>query len=94
MPFPVKSRYRSGRYIPVFQDEEKTLKNGRVITESVDQCKVLPNPELFDLQNQIDAGVDIEEVSSKVLQPRRVDGDSIVRKYVRKEKVNEKTSDN
>lgn len=95
MPFRERQRYSSARFVPVVEVEDKTLKNGDIVSESVDQCKKLPDSELFDLENQLEAGVDLDEVNSKVLQSKVVDGNAIVRKYTKRNEVsNDETSDN
>ena len=39
---------------------------------------------MFDLKTMLDAGVDIEETSSKVIGAKSVNADNVVRKYVKK----------
>lgn len=92
MPFPVKQRYLVPFHIPVHEIEDGVNENGKYVHKLVNQSeKVMPDIELFRLENQLDAGVDLEEVNSKVFKTKSVTEDSIVRKYTKKkgEKVNE-----
>lgn len=85
MPFPCMQKYRSAACTAVFEVEDRTLESGEVVHESVDQSKkVLPEPELFDLKNQLKAGINLEEVSSKVLGTKSIDGDKVIEKIVKR----------
>ena len=68
----------------IYEPEEHFNNDGELITESVAQNKTLPNPEMFDLKNMLDAGIDIEETSSKVIGAKSVNADNVVRKYTKK----------
>ena len=87
MGFP---RYRYNKVVlapstSVYECEEKVNKAGKFVQELVDQCKTrLPSTEMFDLKNMMDAGVDLEEVNSKVLSTRVINADNVVRKYTKK----------
>lgn len=76
----------------IYEPEEHFNNDGELIMESVAQNKTLPDPEMFDLKNMIDAGIDQEEVKSAVLSPSNVNADSVVRKYTKK--VSDESSDN
>ena len=69
----------------VYQDELIENKNGEYVMTSTDlSTLVLPDAENFDLKNMLDAGVDMEEVNSKVLSQKIVNADNVVRKYTKK----------
>ena len=68
----------------IYEPEEHFNQDGELICESVAQNKTLPDPEMFDLQNMLDAGVDLEETSSKVIGAKSINADTVVRKYVKK----------
>lgn len=70
-------RCRQRLYVPpsfaVLSMEQTTLENGDMVTTSVNQGeKVLPDSALFDLNDQLKAGINLEEVSSKVISKRNV----------------------
>ena len=46
--------------------------------------KELPAPELFDLEAQMKAGINQEEVKSTILTSNNVNADSVIRKYTKK----------
>lgn len=90
MSFRARQKYVSAQFKPVTEYEEKYLESGELVSQPINQSeKVLPDPELFDLKNQIDAGVDMEEVNSKVFKAKTVDADTVVRKYTKKKVENE-----
>lgn len=81
MSFRCRQYIRLAHCIPVTVHEQVTLESGEVVNESKDLGKEkLPDAELFDLKNQLKAGIDLEEVNSKVLKPSKVDGSKVVRK--------------
>ena len=87
MSFRCKQKVKLASYVPVVAFDSETNKNGEVVMVNVDQSKIkLPDAELFDLKNQLEAGVDMEEVNSKVMSTNRVDAETVVRKYTRKAK--------
>lgn len=89
MSFRCRQKFRIAKCQNVVEPEQVTLESGEVVTQNKDLGKEkLPDPELFDLKNQIEAGVDMEEVNSKVLRSSKVSADSIVRKYMKKETKN------
>ena len=49
---------------------------------------------MFDLGKMLEAGVDIEEVNSKVMSTKTVNAENVVRKYTKKSKTNEKNEVN
>lgn len=67
--FPLKQKFKSISCSPIFDEVEERTENGKVITiRKVDQ-KPLPNPRLFDMEKMIDAGVDLQQINTKVLNP-------------------------
>ena len=48
----------------------------------------LPKPELFDLNTQLKAGIEQEEVKSQILTADKVNIDKVIRKYTKRKKVN------
>lgn len=67
--------------------EDITLPTGEYIKELVNQNeKILPDPELFDLKNQINAGIELEEVNSKITRAKTVNAEKLIRKYTKKPK--------
>lgn len=87
MSFRARQKYVGAQFKCVTEYEDKVLESGEMVSQPINQSeKVLPDPELFDLKNQIDAGVDMEEVNSKVFRAKTVDADTVVRKYTKKTK--------
>lgn len=85
MPFRMRQRFHAAAPTVVIEREEVTLPTGEVETQFNDQTdKLMPDPELFDLKNQLKAGITPEEVNSKVMSVKSVSADSIVRKYNKK----------
>lgn len=81
MPFRCRQYIRLSHCTPVIAHEQTTLESGEVVTKPNDLGQEkLPDAELFDLKNQLNAGIDLEEVNSKVLKPSKVDGSKVVRK--------------
>lgn len=88
MSFRCRQKLKLGKCQIVTEPEQVTLESGEIVYKLKDLGKEkLPDPELFELQNQIEAGVDMEEVNSKVLRSSKVNADNIVRKYIKKENV-------
>lgn len=78
MSFRQKQKLRIAPFCRVVEMRDKTLETGEVIHEGEDLCKTkLPNPELFDLRNQIKAGVNLQEVNSKVFSSSKISGDVV-----------------
>lgn len=93
MPFRERQRFHAAVPSPVIEREEVTLPTGEVETQFNDQTDmVLPDPELFDLKNQLNAGIQPEEVNSKVMSAKTVNADSVVRKYTKKSTTSEVTN--
>lgn len=85
MPFRERQRFHAAVPSPVIEREEVTLPTGEVEVQYADQTdKIMPDPELFDLKNQLAAGIEPEEVNSKVMSVNSVSAESIVRKYNKK----------
>ena len=94
MSFRIRQKYSMEFGGSVYEAEETELPSGEIQTVMVDLSeKTMPEPELFDLKNQLEAGIDIEEVNSKVLKSSSVDAGKVIRKYTKKVK-NEETSNN
>lgn len=94
MSFRRVQKLKLAGYANVMEPSEVQDKNGNIRYELEDKAEVtLPEAELFDLNNIIEAGVDIEEVNSKVMANSTVNADAVVRKYTKKV-VNEEKSDN
>lgn len=67
--------------------EDVTLPTGEYVKQLVNQNeKILPDPELFDLKNQINAGIELEEVNSKITRAKSVNAEKLIRKYTKKTK--------
>ena len=96
MPFRVKQKYIQSVCVPVMHEKQVELESGQIVNKNEDLCQVkLPEAELFDIKNVLDAGIDLEEVSSTILGSKQIDADKVIRKYTKKnknegEKVNEK----
>lgn len=85
MPFRMRQVFHAAVPSCVIEREEETLSTGEVELQFIDQSKkTLPNPELFDLKNQLNAGIQPEEVNSKVMSAKSVSAESVVRKYTKK----------
>ena len=88
MPFRCRQKLNLGSSKVVNALAERVLESGEYVSELEDLGKKrLPDPELFELKNQIDAGVDMEEVDSKLFSQKVVNADNIVRKYTKKKEV-------
>lgn len=95
MSFRQRQKYCSGFFTAVFEIEQKNLENGCIVHQSVNQSeKVLPDPKLFDLGNQLDAGINLEEVNSKVLSSKSVDASKVVSFFKSKTVTPNKDSNN
>lgn len=67
--------------------EDITLPTGEYVKELVNQNeKILPDPELFNLKNQINAGIELEEVNSKITRAKSINAEKLIRKYTKKTK--------
>lgn len=90
MPFRERQRFHAAVPSPVIEREEITTPTGEVETQFNDQSdKIMPDPELFDLKNQLNAGIEPEEVNSKVMSVKSVSAQSVVRKYTKKSSTDE-----
>lgn len=93
MPFRTRIKVNLASPCPTWTREDVTLPTGDIETTFVDDCeKSMPEPELFDLKNQIDAGIEPEEVNSTVLKSSNVNANTLIRKYTKKstnDEVNE-----
>lgn len=85
MPFRRIQPLHLAGYVPVVEPTEVIQKNGYIEHQLEDKAEVtLPEAELFDLTNQLEAGISLEEVNSKVMATQSVDADNVVRKYTKK----------
>lgn len=74
MSFRCRQTYNGSSCGAVCALEETTLETGTMEVSSVDLCKKnLPEPELFDLESNIKAKVNLDEVNSKILSSPAVD---------------------
>lgn len=68
MSFRCKQKFHTCPCSGVGMVESKTLETGVIETCLEDACtKEMPNAELFDLETNLKAGVNLEEVGSKIL---------------------------
>lgn len=62
---------------------QKTLESGVIIDVMEDQSEQkLPDTELFNLEDQLKAGVMLEEVNSKIMKSKSVDMTKVVKASV------------
>lgn len=67
--FPLKQKFKSISCSQIFDEVEERTENGMVtLVRKVDQ-KPLPAPHLFDMEKMIEAGVDLKQMNTKVLNP-------------------------
>lgn len=93
MPFRCRQKFHLASISPAIEREEITLPTGDIETQFNDLSeKTLPDPELFDLKNQLDAGIEPEEVTSTVIKSSTIDGAKLIRKYTKN--TNNETSNN
>lgn len=64
-----------------------TNNDGQIESVVTSAAAELPDPKLFDLEAQLDAGIEQEEVKAAVLSPSTVNADNVVRKYTKKSQV-------
>lgn len=69
----------------VIEVEEIVNEDGEYVHQGVEQNKDLPDADMFDLGNILDAGIEPEEVDSKLFKASSVNADTVVRKYTKKE---------
>lgn len=85
MSFRCRQDFHPSACAPVIDFEQKELPTGEMVTAGVNLGETeMPQPELFDLKNQLEAGIQLEEVNSKVMQASSVNAAGIVRKYTKK----------
>lgn len=85
MPFRRIQKLNLAGYASVMEPTEKIDKNGNINYELEDKAETtLPEAELFDLNNIIDAGIELEEVNSKIMANSTINADNVVRKYTKK----------
>lgn len=89
MPFRERQKFKLHCSTPVVDLEESTLETGAIVKKSVNVCcKVMPDPALFDLEDNIKAKVNMQEVSSKILGTESIDGAAFVDKLTQQEQTN------
>lgn len=94
MSFRLRQKFHPTSSVPVIDFEQQELPSGEFVTVATDSSEAtMPSPELFDLKNQLDAGLTPEEVNSKVLSSKNVSAEQIVRKYTKTPKNNVTTED-
>lgn len=94
MPFRFIQPLRLAGYASVVEATEVIKKNGNIEYQLEDKAETtLPEAELFDLNNQLAAGVSLEEVNSKVMSAKSVNADNVVRKYTKKSTTAQPTED-
>lgn len=85
MPFRLRQKYQPAFGNACFEPDKQELPSGEIRTIMVNQSEqTMPEPELFDLKNQLEAGIDIEEVNSKVLPSKSINAEKVIRKYTKK----------
>lgn len=84
MPFRCRQKYSSAASFIPEEYEEEFNKNGKLIKTTKKVNKKLPTSDMFDLGKMLEAGVDIEEVNSKVMSTKSVNAENVVRKYTKK----------
>lgn len=95
MPFRERQKVHLATCTPVAELEVVTTPEGEVEVQLVDQSdKQMPDPELFDLKNQLKAGIQPEEVQSTIMKSSTVSADAVVRKYTKKSTTQEVTNEN
>ena len=88
MSFRERQKFHPSSSTSVIDFEQQELPSGEFVTEAVNVSDAtMPDPKLFDLKNQLDAGVSPEEVNSKVLSTKSVSAEQIVRKYTKSSKT-------
>lgn len=79
MSFRQRQKYCGAFCTPVVDAEQKTLENGCIVCQTADQSdKVLPDSKLFDLEYQLKAGINLEEVNSKIFSPKSIDAFRVI----------------
>lgn len=95
MPFRVKQKYIQSVCVPVLNEKQVELESGQIVNKNEDLCQVkLPEAELFDIKNVLEAGVDLEEVSSTILGSKQIDANRVIRKYTKKKENKENKGEN
>lgn len=88
MSFRQRQLFNPSYSRPITVVEDIIDSKGIFRKEPVSQSKAMPKPEMFDLTNMLAAGVNLEEVNSKVLSASTVNADNVVRKYTKKSTSN------
>lgn len=74
--------YRASSGSPVVALESKTLETGSIINTSVNLCdKELPEAGLFDLETNIKAKVNLDDVKSTILSKSTFNGDIFMKNF-------------
>lgn len=85
MSFRTRQKLKMSSTCEIFTREDKTLENGEVVSGFASTAKEMPDPEMFRLSNQLKAGVDLQEVNSKVLGAKSID---LAQVFTNKKEVN------
>ena len=68
MSFRCRQKLKLASCQVVMEPEQVTLESGEIVTQFKDLGKEkMPDPELFELKNQLQAGVDIEDLNTLLL---------------------------
>lgn len=67
MPFPQRNTYRPYYFGYSQTVTENCTERGYITTERVPDIGILPDPELYDLENAVRAGIPIQQVSTKIV---------------------------
>lgn len=87
MSFRCRQKIKLAPSGSVYETEQVTLESGQIIDRVTDTTKeVLPKPELFDLKAQLKAGVNLEEVNSRILSSSHVDIGKVLTKAIKQSK--------
>jgi len=95
MPFRVRQKFKQAVCVPVLNEKQVELESGQIVNKSEDMCQVkLPEAELFDIKNVLEAGVELEEVSSTILGSKQIDANKVIRKYTKRKENKENKGEN
>lgn len=67
--FKRHQKFVSAGFAPIFEEVETRMEDGDVVTttRNINSVK-LPKPELFDFERMLKAGVDLQQVNTKILE--------------------------
>lgn len=82
--FRARVKYKSGYTTIPYEKDKETLESGVVVDTMVNQTDIeMPESELFKLENQLKAGIMLDEVSSKIKKGKSVDVSAIMAEDVK-----------